>query len=50
MEQANKYNPKLDYLFCKYASSRKPLSEIDEEEWRDVYHELRKPNEPRQEK
>lgn len=50
MEQTNKYNPKLDYLFCKYASSRKPLSEIDEEEWRDVYHELRKPNEPRQEK
>ena len=50
MERANKYNPKLDYLFCKYASSRKPLSKIDEEEWRDVYHELREPNEPRQEK
>lgn len=50
MERANKYNPKLDYLFCKYASSRKPLSKIDEEEWRDVYHELRKPNDPRQEK
>lgn len=50
IERANKYNPKLDYLFCKYASSRKPLSKIDEEEWRDVYHELREPNEPRQEK
>ena len=50
MERPNKYNPKLDYLFCKYASSRKPLSKIDEEEWRDVYHELRKPNDPRQEK
>lgn len=50
MEKANKYNPKLDYLFCKYASSRKPLSNIDEEEWRDVYHELRAPNDSRQEK
>lgn len=50
MKQANNYNPKLDYLFCKYASSRSPLSKIDEEEWRDVYHELKKPNDPRQEK
>lgn len=50
MEKANKYNPKLDYLFCKYASFRKPLSNIDEEEWRDVYHEFRTPNDSRQEK
>ncbi len=50
MGKTNKYNPKLDYLFCKYASSRKPLSNIDEEEWRDVYHEFRAPNDSRQEK
>lgn len=50
MGKTNKYNPKLDYLFCKYASSRKPLSNIDEEEWRDVYHEFRTPNDSRQEK
>lgn len=36
-EQTNNYNPKLDYLFCKYASSRKPLKRTDEEEWKKVY-------------
>lgn len=36
-EQKNNYNPKLDYLFCKYASSRKPLKRTDEEEWKKVY-------------
>ena len=46
----SKYNPKLDYLFCKYASSRKPLSDIDEDEWRNVYYEFKQPSEPRQEK
>lgn len=44
----NDYNPKLDYLFCKYSSSRKPLASTDEEEWRDVFQELKEPNDPRQ--
>ena len=50
MKLVSKYNPKLDYLFCKYASSRKPLSDIDEDEWRNVYYEFKQPSEPRQEK
>lgn len=50
MKKTNNYNPKLDYLFCKYASSRKPILQVDEEEWREVYRGSKKPSDPRQEK
>ncbi len=49
-KQMNKYNPKLDYLFCKYASSKKPMSNIDEEKWRNVYREVQKAENVEQEK
>lgn len=36
------YNPKIDYLFCKYLYN-KPFEIIDEQEWKNIYNGLKEP-------